>query len=130
MISPQTETAEKSPYASVKLPAALVNQARQSAAVFRRSVAGQIEYWAALGQSMERSNLTVREARDVLESPQANLQANPQASLQADAKMAFAENAGLAAVKARILQSSQNGSLAASVQKTVAGNKARSVKAA
>ena len=36
-------------FASVKLPSALVAQAREAAQPMRRSVAGQVEYWATLG---------------------------------------------------------------------------------
>ena len=39
-----------SPFASVKLPTSLVQQAREAAQPQRRSVAGQIEYWATLGR--------------------------------------------------------------------------------
>jgi hypothetical protein len=37
-------------FSSVKLPAALVQQAREAAQPLRRSVAGQVEYWATLGR--------------------------------------------------------------------------------
>ena len=42
-----------STFASVKLPVSLVDQARSAAAAQRRSVAGQIEYWATLGRIAE-----------------------------------------------------------------------------
>jgi hypothetical protein len=51
---------------SVKLPAQLIEQARDSAEVFRRSTAAQIEYWALLGKAVEESGITVREARAVI----------------------------------------------------------------
>ena len=41
---------QRPPFASVKLPASLVQQAREAALPQRRSVAGQIEYWAKLGR--------------------------------------------------------------------------------
>lgn len=53
-------------FASVKLPADLVQQARQAAQPSRRSVAGQIEYWATLGRIAEASGLTVHEAREAI----------------------------------------------------------------
>ena len=53
-------------FSSVKLPAGLVSQARAAAAPMRRSVAGQIEYWATLGRIAEASGLTVTEAREAI----------------------------------------------------------------
>ncbi|MEN9329479.1 MAG: hypothetical protein RLZZ484_667, partial [Pseudomonadota bacterium] len=50
-------------FASVKLPTALVNQARDAAQPMRRSVAGQVEYWATLGRIVEHSGLTAQEAQ-------------------------------------------------------------------
>jgi hypothetical protein len=52
---------------SVKLPAALVSAAKESAQTFRRSTAGQIEYWAALGRKMEASGLTILQAEQALQ---------------------------------------------------------------
>ncbi len=52
---------------SVKLPAALVSAAKESAQTFRRSTAGQIEYWAALGRKMESSGLTILQAEQALQ---------------------------------------------------------------
>jgi Asp-tRNA(Asn)/Glu-tRNA(Gln) amidotransferase B subunit len=51
---------------SVKLPAPLVNEARAAALTFRRSTAGQIEYWAMLGKAVEESGITVREVQAVM----------------------------------------------------------------
>ncbi|HTH12043.1 MAG TPA: hypothetical protein VMA55_20930, partial [Acidovorax sp.] len=48
-------------FSSVKLPAHLVEQARQAAQPMRRSVASQIEYWATLGQIVEHTGLSVQE---------------------------------------------------------------------
>lgn len=53
---------------SVKLPAALVSAAKESAQTFRRSTAGQIEYWAALGRKMETSGLTILQAEQALKT--------------------------------------------------------------
>lgn len=55
---------------SVKLPAALVTAAKESAQTFRRSTAGQIEYWAALGRTMESSGLTILQAEQALQQGQ------------------------------------------------------------
>jgi len=53
-------------FASVKLPAALVDQAREAAQPLRRSVAGQVEYWATLGRIVEHSGLTAQEAQTAI----------------------------------------------------------------
>lgn len=39
--------------ASLKLSAALVSDARRDAPVFNRSLSGQVEHWARLGQAIE-----------------------------------------------------------------------------
>ena len=51
---------------SVKLPASLVAQAREAAQPMRRSVAGQVEYWATLGRIVEHSGLTAQEAQTAI----------------------------------------------------------------
>ena len=50
-----------STFTSVKLAAALVDDARATALTMRRSVASQIEYWATLGRSLEAAGLTARD---------------------------------------------------------------------
>ncbi len=92
-------------FSSVKLPADLVQQARDAAQPLRRSAAGQIEYWATLGRIVEHSGLTVQEARNAIE----NYEAAPTDSLEA--------------VKQRILASSADGSLAQRVRDVVATNR-------
>ena len=42
---------------TVKLSAKIVAVARTEAALMRRSIAGQVEYWAELGRSVEASGL-------------------------------------------------------------------------
>jgi hypothetical protein len=54
-------------FSSVKLPGPLVTQARAAALTFRRSTAGQIEYWAMLGKAVEESGLSMREVQAVME---------------------------------------------------------------
>lgn len=39
--------------ASIKLPADLVEDARVEGALFSRSISGQVEHWARLGQALE-----------------------------------------------------------------------------
>jgi hypothetical protein len=55
-------------FSSVKLPADLVQQAREAAQPLRRSAAGQIEYWATLGRVVEHSGLTVQETQAAIEN--------------------------------------------------------------
>ena len=49
-------------FVSVKLPAALVDQARRAAHTMRRSVASQVEYWATLGRALEHAGLTTADS--------------------------------------------------------------------
>jgi hypothetical protein len=53
-------------FVSVKLPAALVNQAREAAQTMRRSVASQIEYWATLGKALEHAGLTTGDSQALI----------------------------------------------------------------
>ena len=59
-------SSSSSAFSSVKLPAHLVRQAREAAQPQRRSVAGQIEYWATLGRIADETGLTVQEAREAI----------------------------------------------------------------
>ncbi len=81
---------------SVKLPAALVSAAKESAQTFRRSTAGQIEYWAALGRKMEASGLTILQAEQALQQDAAGNEASAGSdSLEAHiAKMSIANSSG------------------------------------
>lgn len=77
---------------SVKLPSALVMEARQTALAMRRSTAGQIEYWAMLGKAVEDGGLTAREAAQALarkaELPQADALLVEFAELDASGQLA------------------------------------------
>jgi ParD-like antitoxin of type II bacterial toxin-antitoxin system len=81
---------------SVKLPAALVSAAKESAQTFRRSTAGQIEYWAALGRKMEASGLTILQAEQALQQDVVGNEVNDGSdSLEAHiAKMSIANSSG------------------------------------
>ena len=76
---------------SVKLPAALVTAAKESAQTFRRSTAGQIEYWAALGRKMESSGLTILQAEQALQQVSTNSSDSLEAHM---AKMKAANSSG------------------------------------
>jgi len=96
------------PFASVKLPSTLVEQARQAAQPMRRSVASQIEYWATLGQIVEHTGLSVQEARAAIEQYEAAPQATAPASVDA--------------LTARLLAAQTSGSLAQRVREVVRDN--------
>jgi hypothetical protein len=105
-------------FASVKLPASLVQQAREAATPQRRSVAGQIEYWATLGRIAEETGLTVQEAREAIaryDAKREALEASPDETLDA--------------IEARFQQAEQTGLLAQAVRSTVLENRQRSAPA-
>jgi ParD-like antitoxin of type II bacterial toxin-antitoxin system len=76
---------------SVKLPASLVSAAKASAQTFRRSTAGQIEYWAALGRKMENSGLTILQAEQALQQDSTGANDSLEAHI---AKMKTANSSG------------------------------------
>ena len=96
-------------FASVKLPAALVQQAREAAQPQRRSVAGQIEYWATLGRIADETGLTVQEARQAIARYDARQRTE---SLQDDS---------LDAIEARFTEAEASGSLSQAVRDAVLG---------
>ena len=98
------------PFASVKLPHTLVEQARQAAQPMRRSVASQIEYWATLGQIVEHTGLSVQEARSAIEQYEAAPRAQATAPTSVDA------------LTARLLAAQTSGSLAQRVREVVRAN--------
>lgn len=99
-------------FASVKLPAALVQQAREAALPQRRSVAGQIEYWATLGRIADETGLTVQEAREAIARYDARQMAD-HAPL----------DESLAAIEARFTSAETTGLLANAVRNTVLNNR-------
>ena len=66
MSASSSSSSSSSSFSSVKLSSGLVSQARDAASSMRRSVAGQIEYWATLGRIAEASGLTVSEVREAI----------------------------------------------------------------
>ena len=99
-------------FSSVKLPAALVQQAREAAQPMRRSVAGQIEYWATLGRVVEHAGLTVQEAQAAIEGYEA-------AARQARLKDTLDD------IEARFAAADASGGLAARVRDVVLDNRAK-----
>ena len=104
-------------FASVKLPAGLVSQAREAAVPMRRSVASQIEYWATLGRIAESSGLTVSEAREAM--------------ALYDVRQSEAASADpLDAIEADFVAAESTGRLAQAVRQTVQTHRSRAVAAA
>lgn len=104
--------ATASPFASVKLPASLVQQAREAAQPQRRSVAGQIEYWATLGRIADETGLTVQEAREAIALYDARLHPAP-------------VDESLDALEARFTDADTSGRLAQAVRSAVLANRQR-----
>ena len=106
--SRMSASSSSSSFSSVKLSSGLVSQARDAASSMRRSVAGQIEYWATLGRIAEASGLTVSEAREAIAlydvRQAAPADADPLDALEAD--FLAAESSGRLAQAVR--QSVQN----------------------
>ena len=104
-------------FASVKLPSALVTQAREAAQPMRRSVAGQVEYWATLGRIVEHSGLTAQEAQTAIAKYEAAARKartpEPAAAPQADALLA------------QFMAVEADGSLAQRVREVVAQNRSK-----
>ena len=109
-------------FASVKLTAALVAQAREAAQPMRRSVAGQVEYWATLGRIVEHSGLTAQEAQTAIANYEAAARraqpASTQAPSQADTLLA------------QFMVAETDGSLARRVREVVAINRSKATGAA
>ncbi len=117
-------------FASVKLPASLVQDAREAAQPLRRSAAGQIEYWATLGRVVEHSGLTVQEAQTAIEVYEASARkAHPKAAARAAGKTPKAPDT-LDALTERLMEISTNGSLQAHVRRIVEENRKLAVQRA
>ena len=106
-----------SAFASVKLPSTLVAQAREAAQPMRRSVAGQVEYWATLGRIVEHSGLTAQEAQTAI--------ANYEAAAQSTRKDATQSVSQADALLAQFMDVDINGSLAQRVREVIATNASR-----
>ena len=104
-------------FASVKLPTALVNQARDAAQPMRRSVAGQVEYWATLGRIVEHSGLTAQEAQTAI----ANYEAAARHARSTTSELASPADALLT----QFMAVETDGSLAQRVREVVASNRSK-----
>jgi len=104
------------PFASVKLSASLIQQAREAAQPQRRSVAGQIEYWATLGRIADETGLTVQEAREAIAFYDARQHAE-------------SADESLDAIEARFTAAETSGRLAQAVRDTVLANRRQALAA-
>lgn len=115
-------------FASVKLPTALVEQARSAAQPLRRSVAGQVEYWATLGRIVEDSGLTAQEAQAAIAQYEATLHDSPAPRARAAAKKAKPAGSQADALLAQFMSVEDDGSLAQRVREVVATNRRKATK--
>lgn len=109
------------PFVSVKLPAALVNQARESAQTMRRSVASQIEYWATLGRALEHAGLTTADSHALIARQE-------RAAYGVGAPAG--SSAELDALHGHVLALAKSGALAHRAQVTVEDNKRKASRGA
>jgi hypothetical protein len=107
---------EATPFVSVKLPGALVNQAREVAQTMRRSVASQIEYWATLGKALEHAGLTTNDS-------QALIARQERAAYKVTPPSPPALSPELDELQGHVLALAKSGALAARTQEVVAANK-------
>jgi ParD-like antitoxin of type II bacterial toxin-antitoxin system len=103
-------------FVSVKLPAGLVTQARETAQTMRRSVASQIEYWATLGMALELAGLSTTDSRALI--------ARQERAAYGAPKPALPVSPELDDLQAHVLALSKSGALSARAQDAVAGGKA------
>lgn len=108
------------PYVSVKLPAGLVDQARDAAQTMRRSVASQIEYWATLGMALEHAGLSTSDSRALIARQERAAYGSPGTGLPVSPE--------LDDLQAHVLALSKSGALSARAQDAVATGKSRSAR--
>lgn len=106
------------PFVSVKLPAALVNQAREAAQTMRRSVASQIEYWATLGKALEHAGLTTNDS-------QALIARQERAAYQVTPPPAQPLSPELDELHGHVLALAKSGALSSRAQEAVAASKTK-----
>ena len=112
-----------SSFTSVKLAAALVDDARAAALTMRRSVASQIEYWATLGRALESAGLTARDTGALIARQDAAVYAARGAAASPD-------STELAALKTHVVALAKSGALARRASVAVAANAARAARPA
>ena len=115
-------------FASVKLPSSLVQQAREAAQPLRRSVAGQVEYWATLGRIVEDSGLTAQEAQAAIAQYEATLHEPRPRSTKAAPKKTKPAGSQADALLTQFMAVEDDGSLAQRVREVVAANRRKAPK--
>ena len=108
------------PFVSVKLPAALVGQARDAAQTMRRSVASQIEYWATLGRALEHAGLTTADSHALI--------ARQERATYATGQTLTGLTPELDDLHAHVLALAKSGALNERAQTAVAGNKGKAAR--
>lgn len=104
-------------FSSVKLPATLVDKAREAAQPMRRSVASQIEYWATLGRALEHAGLSTQDSGALI--------AREEAAAHAVAASRPALSPELGALHGHVLALAQSGALAERASVAVNENRAK-----
>ena len=107
-------------FVSVKLPAELVQRARDAAQTMRRSVASQIEYWATLGRALEHAGLTTSDSQALI--------ARQERAAYHAAPAPMAVSPELEDLHAHVLALAKSGALAARAQEGVASARGRSTR--
>lgn len=108
------------PFVSVKLPGALVAQAREAAQTMRRSVASQIEYWATLGRALEHAGLTTADSHALI--------ARQERATYATGQTLSGLTPELDDLHAHVLALAKSGALNERAQTAVAGNKGKAAR--
>jgi hypothetical protein len=111
------------PFASVKLPAVLVDKARSAAQPMRRSVASQIEYWATLGCALEHAGLSAQDSRALIAGEETAAYA-----LVINGRRVMSPELG--ALHGHVLALAQSGALAARAKVAVEEDRAKPAKPA
>ena len=118
-----------STFTSVKLAAALVDDARATALTMRRSVASQIEYRATLGRSLETAGLTARDTSALIARQDAAVYAVRGATRGKHAA-SVADASEIESLKTLVVALAKSGALSRRAGEAVAANAARAARPA
>ena len=118
-----------STFTSVKLAAALVDDARATALTMRRSVASQIEYWATLGRSLEAAGLTARDTSALIARQDAAVYA-VRGATRGKPAASVADASEIESLKTLVVALAKSGALARRAGEAVAANAARAARPA
>ena len=118
-----------STFTSVKLAAALVDDARATALTMRRSVASQIEYWATLGRSLEAAGLTARDTSALISRQDAAVYA-ARGAIRGMSAASVADASEIESLKTLVVALAKSGALSRRAGEAVAANAARAARPA